>query len=126
MKPRTEEPKKETMKPKEVTKPKEPVRKPEKTEAEKVAEAKRSAEEKVERRRRVTKEIAGKGASGVFGKGAQMVGNKGIVANGAGARGSKEGDSSIGAKTGAGGYEIFDLGRCSLGTGNLLEPAYSV
>ena len=35
LKPKTEEPKKETVKPKEVVKPKEPVKKPEKTEAEK-------------------------------------------------------------------------------------------
>lgn len=46
LKPKTEEPKKETVKPKEVVKPKEPVKKPEKTEAEKAAEAKRLAEEK--------------------------------------------------------------------------------
>lgn len=46
LKPKTEEPKKETVKPKEVAKPKEPVKKPEKTEAEKAAEAKRLAEEK--------------------------------------------------------------------------------
>ena len=36
LKPKTEEPKKETVKPKEVVKPKEPVKKPEKTEAEKL------------------------------------------------------------------------------------------
>ena len=52
LKPKTEEPKKETVKPKEVVKPKKPVKKPEKTEAEKAAEAKRLAEAKAERERR--------------------------------------------------------------------------
>ena len=76
LKPKTEESKKEMVKPKEVAKPKEPVKKPEKTEAEKAAEAKRLAEEKVERERKAAEEAARKRVAGAFGKGAQMEGNK--------------------------------------------------
>ncbi len=126
LKPKTEEPKKETVKPKEVIKPKEPVKKPEKTEAEKAAEAKRLAEEKAERERKVAEEAARKRVSGAFGKGAQMTGNKGTAASGTGTEGSKEGNSSTGAKTGTGGYGTFDLGGRSLGTGSLPKPAYNV
>ena len=126
LKPKTEEPKKETVKPKEVTKLKEPVKKPEKTEAEKAAEAKRLAEEKAERERKAAKEAARKRVSGAFGKGAQMEGNKGTSASGTGTEGSKEGNSSTGAKTGTGGYGTFDLGGRSLGTGSLPKPAYNV
>ena len=126
LKPKTEEPKKETVKPKEVVKPKEPVKKPEKTEAEKAAEAKRLAEEKAERERKAAEEAARKRVSGAFGKGAQMTGNKGIAASGTGTEGSKEGNSSTGAKTGTGGYGTFDLGGRSLGTGSLPKPVYNV
>ncbi|WP_195405732.1 TonB family protein [Bacteroides congonensis] len=126
LKPKTEEPKKETVKPKEVAKPKEPVKKPEKTEAEKAAEAKRLAEEKEERERKAAEEAARKKVSGAFGKGAQMEGNKGTSAGGTGTEGSKEGNSSTGAKTGTGGYGTFDLGGRSLGTGSLPKPAYNV
>lgn len=126
LKPKTEEPKKETVKPKEVAKPKEPVKKPEKTEAEKAAEAKRLAEEKAERERKAAEEAARKRVSGAFGKGAQMEGNKGTSAGGTGTEGSKEGNSSTGAKTGTGGYGTFDLGGRSLGTGSLPKPAYNV
>ena len=126
LKPKTEEPKKETVKPKEVAKPKEPVKKPEKTEAEKAAEAKRLAEEKAERERKAAEEAARKRVSGAFGKGAQMEGNKGISAGGTGTEGSKEGNFSTGAKTGTGGYGTFDLGGRSLGTGSLPKPAYNV
>ena len=126
LKPKTEEPKKETVKPKEVAKPKEPVKKPEKTEAEKAAEAKRLAEEKAERERKAAEEAARKRVSGAFGKGAQMEGNKGTSASGTGTEGSKEGNSSTGAKTGTGGYGTFDLGGRSLGTGSLPKPAYNV
>lgn len=126
LKPKTEEPKKETVKPKEVVKPKEPVKKPEKTEAEKAAEAKRLAEEKAERERKATEEAAKKRVSGAFGKGAQMTGNKGTAASGTGIEGGKEGNSSTGAKTGTGGYGTFDLGGRSLGTGSLPKPAYNV
>lgn len=126
LKPKTEEPKKETVKPKEVAKPKEPVKKPEKTEAEKAAEAKRLAEEKAERERKAAEEAARKRVSGAFGKGAQMEGNKGTSAGGTGTEGSKEGNSSTGAKTGMGGYGTFDLGGRSLGTGSLPKPAYNV
>ena len=126
LKPKTEEPKKETVKPKEVVKPKEPVKKPEKTEAEKAAEAKRLAEEKAERERKAAEEAARKRVSGAFGKGAQMTGNKGTAASGTGTEGSKEGTSSTGAKTGTGGYGTFDLGGRSLGTGSLPKPVYNV
>ena len=120
LKPKTEEPKKETVKPKEVAKPKEPVKKPEKTEAEKAAEAKRLAEEKAERERKAAEEAARKRDAGAFGKGAQMEGNKGTTAGGTGTEGSKEGNSSIGAKTGTGGEGTFDLGGRSLGAGTRL------
>lgn len=127
LKPKTEEPKKEEkVKPKEVTKPKEPVKKPEKTEAEKAAEAKRLAEEKAERERKAAEEAARKRVAGAFGKGAQMEGNKGTAASGTGTEGSKDGNSSAGAKTGAGGYGTFDLGGRSLGTGSLPKPVYNV
>lgn len=126
LKPKTEEPKKETVKPKEVVKPKEPVKKPEKTEAEKAAEAKRLAEEKAERERKAAEEAARKRVSGAFGKGAQMTGNKGTAASGTGTEGSKEGNSSTGAKTGTGGYGTFDLGGRSFGTGSLPKPVYNV
>ena len=126
LKPKTEEPKKETVKPKEVVKPKEPVKKPEKTEAEKAAEAKRLAEEKAERERKAAEEAAKKRVSGAFGKGAQMTGNKGTATSGTGTEGSKEGNSSTGAKTGTGGYGTFDLGGRSLGTGSLPKPVYNV
>ena len=126
LKPKTEEPKKETVKPKEVVKPKEPVKKPEKTEAEKAAEAKRLAEEKAERERKAAEEAARKRVSGAFGKGAQMTVNKGTAASGTGTEGSKEGNSSTGAKTGTGGYGTFDLGGRSLGTGSLPKPVYNV
>ena len=126
LKPKTEEPKKETVKPKEVVKPKEPVKKPEKTEAEKAAEAKRLAEEKAERERKAAEEAARKRVSGAFGKGAQRTRNKGTAASGTGTEGSKEGNSSTGAKTGTGGYGTFDLGGRSLGTGSLPKPVYNV
>lgn len=128
IKPKTEEPKKEEkVKPKEVVKPKEPAKKPEKTEAEKAAEAKRLAEEKAERERKAAAEAAKKRVAGAFGKGAQMEGNKGTAASGAGTEGSKEGNSSTGSKTGTGGIGTFDLGGRSLGKGTSLPiPAYSV
>ena len=126
LKPKTEEPKKETVKPKEVVKPKKPVKKPEKTEAEKAAEAKRLAEAKAERERKAAVEAARKKVAGAFGKGSQMTGNKGTSAGGTGTEGSKEGNSSTGAKTGTGGYGTFDLGGRSLGTGSLPKPAYNV
>ncbi|MBF0730815.1 cell envelope integrity protein TolA [Bacteroides acidifaciens] len=120
LKPKTEEPKKETVKPKEVVKPKEPVKKPEKTEAEKAAEAKRLAEEKAERERKAAEETAKKRVSGAFGKGAQMTGNKGTATSGTGTQGSKDGNSFTGAKTGTGGEGTFDLGGRSLGAGTRL------
>ena len=50
-----------------------------------------------------------------------MTGNKGTAASGTGTEGSKEGNSSTGAKTGT-----FDLGGRSLGTGSLPKPVYNV
>lgn len=127
LKPKTEEPKKETVKPKEVVKPKEPVKKPEKTEAEKAAEAKRLAEEKAERERKAAEEAARKKVAGAFGKGAQMTGNKGTATGGTGTEGGKEGNSSTGAKIGIGGEGTFDLGGRSLGAGTSLpKPVYNV
>ena len=55
-----------------------------------------------------------------------MTENKGTSAGGTGTEGSKEGNSSTGAKTGTGGYGTFDLGGRSLGTGSLPKPAYNV
>lgn len=120
------EPKKETVKPKEVVKPKEPVKKPEKTAAEKAAEAKRIAEEKAEREQKAAEEAARKKVANAFGKGSQMGSSKGTADTGTGVEGSKEGNSSTGAKTGAAGYGTFNLGGRSLGSGSLPKPAYDV
>lgn len=125
LKPKTE-PKKEKVKPKEVIKPKEPVKKPEKTEAQKAADAKRIAEQKAENERKAAEEAARKKVANAFGKGAQMGGNKGTANAGTGVEGSKDGNSSTGAKTGTGGYGTFNLGGRSLGTGSLPKPAYNV
>lgn len=102
------------------------VKKPEKTAAEKVAEAKKLAEEKAERERKAAAEAAAKRVSGAFGKGAQMDGSKGTANSGTGVEGSKDGNSSSGAKTGAGGYGTFDLGGRSIGEGGLPRPVYNV
>lgn len=116
IKPKTE-PKKE--------KPKE-VKKPEKTAAQKAAEAKKLAEEKAERERKAAAEAARKRVTGAFGKGSQMGGSKGTAASGEGVEGSKEGNSSTGAKSGTGGYGTFDLGGRSIGAGGLPRPVYNV
>ena len=71
-------------------------------------------------------EAAKKKVANAFGKGAQMGGSKGTSASGTGTEGSKDGNSSTGAKTGTGGYGTFDLGGRSLGTGSLPKPAYNV
>ena len=89
-------------------------------------EAKRLAEAKAERERKAAEEAARKKVAGAFGKGSQMTENKGTSAGGTGTEGSKEGNSSTGAKTGTGGYGTFDLGGRSLGTGSLPKPAYNV
>ena len=102
------------------------VKKPEKTAAEKAAEAKKLAEEKAERERKAAAEAAAKRVSGAFGKGAQMDGSKGTANSGTGVEGSKDGNSSSGAKTGAGGYGIFDHGGRSMGEGGLPRPVYNV
>lgn len=119
-------PRKETVKPKEVTKPKETVKKPEKTAADKAADAKRLADAKAERDRKTAEEAARNKVANAFGKGSQMGGNKGTAASGSGVEGSKDGNSSTGAKTGVGGIGTFDLGGRSLGTGSLPMPAYDV
>ena len=102
------------------------VKKPEKTAAEKAAEAKKLAEEKAERERKAAAEAAAKRVLGAFGKGAQMDGSKGTANSGTGVEGSKDGNSSSGAKTGAGGYGTFDLGGRSIGEGGLPRPVYNV
>ena len=102
------------------------VKKPEKTAAEKAAEAKKLAEEKAERERKAAAEAAAKRVSGAFGKGAQMDGSNGTANSGTGVEGSKDGNSSSGAKTGAGGYGTFDLGGRSIGEGGLPRPVYNV
>ena len=102
------------------------VKKPEKTAAEKAAEAKKLAEEKAERERKAAAEAAAKRVSGAFGKGAQMDGSQGTANSGTGVEGSKDGNSSSGAKTGAGGYGTFDLGGRSIGEGGLPRPVYNV
>lgn len=107
-------------------KPKKEEPKPEKTAAEKAAEAKRFAEEKAERERKAAAEAAKKKVANAFGKGAQMGGNKGTSTSGTGVEGSKDGNSSSGAKTGVGGYGTFDLGGRSLGASGLPKPAYEV
>lgn len=118
VKPKTEpKPKKE--------KPKE-VKKPEKSAAEKAAEVRKLAEAKAEQERKEAAEAARKRVSGAFGKGAQMGGNKGAAASGAGVEGSRDGNSSTGAKTGVGGYGSFNLGGRSIGEGGLPRPAYNV
>lgn len=116
VKPKTE-PKKE--------KPKE-VKKPEKTAAEKAADARKLAEAKAEQERKAAAEAAGKRVAGAFGKGAQMGGNKGMSDSGTGVEGSKDGNSSTGAKSGVGGYGTFNLGGRSIGEGGLPRPAYNV
>lgn len=116
IKPKTE-PKKE--------KPKE-VKKPEKTAAQKAAEAKKLAEEKAERERKAAAEAARKRVAGAFGKGSQMGGSKGTAASGEGVEGSKDGNSSTGAKSGVGGYGTFNLGGRSIGAGGLPRPVYNV
>ena len=120
VKPKTE-PKKEPKK----EKPKE-VKKPEKTAAEKAAEARKLAEAKAEQERKAAAEAAGKRVAGAFGKGAQMGGNKGTSDSGTGVEGSKDGNSSTGAKSGVGGYGTFNLGGRSIGEGGLPRPAYNV
>lgn len=107
-------------------KPKKEEPKPEKTAAEKAAEAKKLAEEKAERERKAAAEAAKKKVANAFGKGAQMGGNKGTSTSGTGVEGSKDGNSSSGAKTGVGGYGTFDLGGRSLGASGLPKPAYEV
>ena len=96
------------------------------TEEETVTLKPKTEEPKKETVKPKAEEAARKRVSGAFGKGAQMTGNKGTAASGTGTEGSKEGNSSTGAKTGTGGYGTFDLGGRSLGTGSLPKPVYNV
>lgn len=106
-------------------KPKE-VKKPEKTAAQKAAEARKLAEEKAERERKAAAEAASKRVAGAFGKGSQMGGSKGTAESGEGVEGSRDGNSSTGAKSGVGGYGTFNLGGRSIGAGGLPRPVYNV
>ena len=109
----------------EVKKP-EVVKKPEKTAAEKATEARLLAEAKAEQERKSAEDAARKRVSGAFGKGAQMNGSKGTADSGTGVEGSRDGNSSTGARTGVGGYGTFNLGGRSIGEGGLPRPAYNV
>ena len=102
------------------------AKKPEKTPEEKAAEAKKLAEEKAERERKAAAEAASKRVAGAFGKGSQMGGSKGTATSGEGVEGSKDGNSSTGAKSGVGGYGTFNLGGRSIGEGGLPRPVYNV
>lgn len=121
--PKKEKPK--VVKKTEVKKP-EVVKKPEKTAAEKATEARLLAEAKAEQERKSAEDAARKRVSGAFGKGAQMDGSKGTADSGTGVEGSRDGNSSTGAKTGVGGYGTFNLGGRSIGEGGLPRPAYNV
>ena len=101
-------------------------KKPEKTAEEKAAEAKQLAEERAERERKAAAEAASKRVAGAFGKGSQMGGSKGSATSGEGVEGSKDGNSSTGAKSGVGGYGTFNLGGRSIGEGGLPRPVYNV
>ena len=121
--PKKEKPK--VVKKTEVKKP-EVVKKPEKTAAEKATEARLLAEAKAEQERKSAEDAARKRVSGAFGKGAQMNGSKGTADSGTGVEGSRDGNSSTGARTGVGGYGTFNLGGRSIGEGGLPRPAYNV
>ena len=121
--PKKEKPK--VVKKAEVKKP-EVLKKPEKTAAEKATEARLLAEAKAEQERKSAEDAARKRVSGAFGKGAQMNGSKGTADSGTGVEGSRDGNSSTGAKTGVGGYGTFNLGGRSIGEGGLPRPAYNV
>ena len=121
--PKKEKPK--VVKKAEVKKP-EVVKKPEKTAAEKATEARLLAEAKAEQERKSAEDAARKRVSGAFGKGAQMDGSKGTADSGTGVEGSRDGNSSTGARTGVGGYGTFNLGGRSIGEGGLPRPAYNV
>ena len=107
-------------------KKREVVKKPEKTPAEKATEARLLAEAKAEQERKSAEDAARKRVSGAFGKGAQMNGSKGTADSGTGVEGSRDGNSSTGARTGVGGYGTFNLGGRSIGEGGLPRPAYNV
>lgn len=98
--------------------------KPEKSEAERAEEARKQAEAKAETERRKAQEQANRRVAGAFGKGAQM-GTKGSGKS-EGVQGSPEGNSSVGATTGVGGYGEFDLGGRKIGTNGLPRPVYNV
>lgn len=102
------------------------IKKPQKSAEEKAAEAKRLQEAKEEQARKEAAEAAKQRVAGAFGKGAQMGGNKGTATSGQGVEGSRDGNSSTGAKSGSPGYGTFDLGGRSIGNGGLPRPAYNV
>lgn len=102
------------------------IKKPQKSAEEKAAEAKRLQEAKEEQARKEAAEAAKQRVAGAFGKGAQMGGNKGTTTSGQGVEGSRDGNSSTGAKSGSPGYGTFDLGGRSIGNGGLPRPAYNV
>lgn len=102
------------------------IKKPQKSAEEKAAEAKRLQEAKEEQARKEAAEAAKRRVAGAFGKGAQMGGNKGTATSGQGVEGSRDGNSSTGAKSGSPGYGTFDLGGRSIGNGGLPRPAYNV
>ena len=76
--------------------------------------------------RKAAAEAASKRVAGAFGKGSQMGGSKGTATSGEGVEGSKDGNSSTGAKSGVGGYGTFNLGGRSIGEGGLPRPVYNV
>ena len=78
------------------------------------------------RERKAAAEAASKRVAGAFGKGSQMGGSKGSATSGEGVEGSKDGNSSTGAKSGVGGYGTFNLGGRSIGEGGLPRPVYNV
>lgn len=57
---------------------------------------------------------------------ARRWGSKGSATSGEGVEGSKDGNSSTGAKSGVGGYGTFNLGGRSIGEGGLPRPVYNV
>lgn len=101
------------------------VKKPEKSAAELAAQAQKLAEARAEQERKAASEAASKLVAGAFGKGTEM-GSKGTASSGTGTEGSRDGNSSTGAKSGVGGYGTFNLGGRSIGTGGLPRPAYNV
>lgn len=108
-------PKSEEKKEKETVQPKEEVVVPK----EKTAEELKAEEEKA------AAEAAARQVAGAFGKGLQME-DKGVGDLKQGNEGSTEGNATVGATQGLGGYGTFDLDGRSLGEGGLPRPVYDV